>query len=152
MNNRKGICNECNKHSVLVKYLPSTGHLCAKCNSKRLSKNKSHKQEGKASNRGTGEAVMFECIWNTRKKVSFVSGEPLGAVAFSWYFAHVLPKSTYPQFRLFDKNIVLLTLDEHTAWDQRSRDKLRGDPKWDKMFQLEQELKEMYNSINFSEV
>lgn len=93
----------------------------------------------------TGEAAMFNAIWQTRPNVSFVSRTILGNEAKAQFFSHVLPKSTYPAFRLNMDNIVLLTAEEHYLWDNGSRDKLRQNPRWDKMFELEQKLKDRYN-------
>lgn len=57
---------------------------------------------------------VFMKIWMKRPHKSEVSGEYLGSEAMSTYFHHILPKSKYPEFRLDEENIILLTLDEHT--------------------------------------
>lgn len=158
MNAREGICALCSKCGrVIVKNIPSIGDICYACNYKRLLELKEEekgeedqprtrvtKYKPVYKKKATGEREVFEVIWNERKHVSFVSGQPLRNEAKAWFFAHVLPKSTYPRFRLLPKNIVLLTFDEHYEWDNGDRDKLRKDPKWNAMFALEAELKELY--------
>jgi len=109
---------------IIVKSLPSEGSLCSECNEKRLRLGKDVKKSSiiKKKEKPTGESVMFETIWNTRPRVSFITGLPLGMEARSFFFAHVLPKSTYPDYRLLMENVVLLTFDEHQKWDQRSEE------------------------------
>lgn len=136
--------------NVIVKTIPSSGDWCYVCNAARLAEDRStdtRKAKVRAwqsMRTATGEAVMFETIWNTRPHVSFITGKSLGSEARSFFFAHVLHKSTHPEFRLYDRNIVLLTHEQHQAWDQGSRLALRKDPDWDKMFALEVQLKEEY--------
>lgn len=104
---------------------------------------KGKKQLDKAR-KPTGEQPFFKTIWNTRPHRSFVSDVFLGQDARPWNFAHVLPKKKYPEFRLLDRNIVLLTQEEHQEWDQGLRADLQKDPRWSRMFELEAELKELY--------
>jgi len=100
----------------------------------------------------TGEAVLFKEIWDEREpedRVSFVSGHCLQDQheMRTFYFAHVLGKGAYPNFRLNKKNIVLLNFNEHKLWDT-ARFKIRENPHlmqmWQKMFDLEDELKDEY--------
>jgi len=93
----------------------------------------------------TGEAVMFQAIWNTRPHVSFLTGEKLGNDAYPWMFAHVLPKKKYPEFRLKYENIVLLTWEQHDRWDKAPRYSLT-EPFWQKMFELEAQLIEQFKN------
>jgi len=67
----------------------------------------------------TGEREVFEMIWNEREHKSFLSGKALGTFCVS-YFAHVLSKAQnkYPKFKLYKKNIILLTIEEHHLLDQ----------------------------------
>lgn len=63
---------------------------------------------------------FFEHIWNTRPHLSEVSLDPLnyefGKHMF-FVFSHVLTKAAYGHFRHYNKNIVLMTWDEHNAWE-----------------------------------
>jgi hypothetical protein len=56
---------------------------------------------------------FFIDIWKTRPHNSEVSGTYLGKEPMSTYFHHILPKSKYPEARLDEENIILLTLEEH---------------------------------------
>jgi len=59
---------------------------------------------------------LFNYIWETREHISELSGEPLlnkGAFQWHWQFLHILPKGTYPKYRLNPENIVLGTVKEH---------------------------------------
>lgn len=96
----------------------------------------------------TGEGELFMDIATERPWVCFVTGETLyQLVATS--FLHVLPKALnkYPKFKLFPKNIVLATNDVHFKWDKSPRSELKKDPRFDKLFDLEEELKEEYKQL-----
>ncbi len=56
---------------------------------------------------------VFYKIWKKQPHLSEVSGNYLGMEPLSAYFHHILPKSKYPELRLVEENIILLTLDEH---------------------------------------
>lgn len=92
----------------------------------------------------TGEAELFKEIASKRKRVSFISGAKIDPV-YHYNCAHVLPKKNYEAFRLYEKNIVLLTQVEHELWDQ-GRHKIKDNPAWKKMFDLEADLKEEYKN------
>ena len=93
----------------------------------------------------TGEKILFETIWNTRKRVSFVSGASLGDECNVMFMSHILSKGAYPGFRLYEKNIVLKTTQEHYDWHNMPRAKLlEKDSNWQKVFDLELELKTEY--------
>ncbi len=57
--------------------------------------------------------LLFKEIWNKRPHRSEVSGVYLGKEPSSAFFHHILPKNKYPQIRMDEENIILLTLDEH---------------------------------------
>ena len=100
----------------------------------------------------TGELVLFQAIWNTRKHVSFLNDKPLGEDAYVWYFAHVLRKAKghYPKFKLYEKNIILLTKEQHDLYDLnvRNPEYLTGlDARWQKVFDLRDELLLEYDKI-----
>lgn len=63
---------------------------------------------------------LFNFIWETRAAqngfVSELSGEPLfnkNHFQWHWQFLHVLPKGTYPKYKLNPDNIILGTPSEH---------------------------------------
>jgi hypothetical protein len=150
---RKGNCCKCEsfKEVLIVKRLPH-GNYCSRHNTERLRQQKRERIEqselgGLPSKKDAdSESSLFKAIWASRTRVSFVSGEPLGNTLRTLFMAHVIPKRerAYPKFKLYDKNIVLLTWDEHNMWDNWDREKLKKKPEWDKMFELEAELLKEY--------
>lgn len=90
---------------------------------------------------------LFHFISEDRLHRSFVSGDMLPMDLQAWHFAHVLPKAEnkYPKFKCYEKNIVLLTREEHTIWDtKRYAIDITKQSGWIKLFELEQELIEEY--------
>lgn len=78
------------------------------------------KAKPKVKYKTTGERALFDAIWSMREHTSYLTGKKLDCYSETFYlnmFAHVLPKGKYPDFRLFDKNIVLLTPEEHYLLD-----------------------------------
>lgn len=106
----------------------------------------------------TGELKLFLEIYNERELKSFITERPIiykpYDSRFVNCFAHVLPKSKYPKFRLNKNNIVLLTPYEHYLYDYGCRDQKlnyavyadkRGyDCDWNKLLELREELKSQY--------
>lgn len=133
INYKTGICSICEQEKLIYH---KSKKLCVYCYKRSKAK------PFKLLRKPTGEGKLFEEIWNERKHVSFVSGRKLSDNAYPTYFAHVLPKKKYPKLRLCKENIVLLTFDEHFQWDNGLRSKLSELPQWEKMFELEQKLKE----------
>ena len=50
-------------------------------------------------------------IWKKRPHASEVSGRWLGKEPLSVFFHHILPKNKYPEVRMDEENIILLTTD-----------------------------------------
>lgn len=104
---------------------------------------KKEKKGLKTKKKVTGERELHLQIWATRKHVSYFSGDKLGDEPEPHFFGHVLPKSTYPKFRLYEKNVVLMTFDEHFMQTNMGKDK------WSDQFKkewetLEEDLKSEY--------
>lgn len=59
--------------------------------------------------------LMFELIWKVRPHRSEVSREVLSQEINSYFFHHILPKSKYPDLKLNEENIILLTPEEHAS-------------------------------------
>jgi hypothetical protein len=57
---------------------------------------------------------FFLSIWKKIPHRSEVSGQYLGSEPMSTYFHHILPKEKYPEARLDEENIVILSLEEHS--------------------------------------
>lgn len=109
--------------------------------------NDQYRKPIKIKRKATGEKDFFESLWNSDKpKVSALTGLSLSDQndARAHYFAHILPKGKYPQFRLNPDNIMYLEFEEHRDWDFR-RHKIKDDPKWQHIFRLEAHLKQLYN-------
>ena len=96
----------------------------------------------------TGEREIFEQISSERDWRCFVTGVELRELKAST-FAHCLPKALnkYPLFKLYKPNIVLLADEIHYAWDFKPRSELKKDPRFDKLFALEEELKQEYKNL-----
>lgn len=107
------------------------------------------------------EKELFREIWYSRPRVSFLSGKPLKYEEDGQFwvnlFAHVLAKgkSKYPRFKLYSKNIILLTPEEHMLLDQGTEMNRMAYAKkngcdWQKVYGLREELiKEYEKSPHF---
>lgn len=142
---KDGICKLCGKAGKVK------SKICALCAAKRFRSYGQPKKDKKQKNKPieqNGELALFNAIWNTRPRVSFLSGTPLTEFNV-WCFSHVLRKApgAYPKFKLYDKNIILLTPQEHVDFDNKApSDLLRKDPRWEKVFTLKALLKEQYEN------
>lgn len=104
------------------------------------------------------EVELYQLVWKDRDKRSFLSGQKINIEEGSsfWYniFAHVLAKgkANYPKFRLYSKNIILLTPYEHMLLDHGSEAQRKvyagvTGCDWNKVFDLKEELKLEYKTI-----
>ena len=101
------------------------------------------------------ESELYKEIWYSREHKSFLSGKPLNieeGTSF-WFniFAHALAKgkAKYPKFKLYSKNIILLTPQEHNLLDFCSSDDREDYAKrngcdWKKVYDIQEELKSEY--------
>jgi len=67
------------------------------------------------------QSEMFNWIWNHRPHVSELTGEPLlpkSNLQWVWQFLHVLPKGSFPYYKLNPDNILLGLPDEHSHQEQ----------------------------------
>jgi len=111
---------------------------CVYCARKSYGKPKQSKIKTKTY-KPTGELVLFQAIWQSRPHICQVSGEPIKE--FNVYcFMHVLSKKAYPKYRLFDKNILLVTPDIHREYDCGDRSK----PVFSNVMQLHDDLISSY--------
>jgi hypothetical protein len=102
------------------------------------------------------EAGLFRQIWLMSNKRSFLSGlflrDYFNTPQFPSIFAHILPKgqNQYPHFRLYAKNIRLLTPNEHHLLDNGTEEERISYSKkvktadWGRIRALEKELKKEY--------
>ena len=89
------------------------------------------------------EVALGKRLFESRRKRSEISGNPLGYEYDHVFASHVLPKGAYPKFRLYHKNIVLMSFDEHRAWEHY-RHTIKDRPEWGWVFQLQDLLRQEY--------
>lgn len=96
----------------------------------------------------TGELDLFREIVNERGSKSEISGDPIYSITVS-NMIHVLAKgqNKYPKFKLYKKNIVIGTREEHDEYDYGSHEELRKKAQWQKFFKLREELLEEYKKL-----
>lgn len=146
-----GICVTCKKEGIIA---VKKGY-CQRCNHEQKQAKK--KQSGKPSanyyylRKPTGEAELFKEIANEREHKCFMCDKKLHELTPS-NFMHVLPKALnkYPKMKLYKPNIVLGCHDSysscHNRFDKEPRSSLI-EPMWQKLFDLESELKTIYSSF-----
>lgn len=94
------------------------------------------------------EVTLGKLLYNKRGRRSEVSGNPLGDQYDHVYASHILAKGPYPKFRLYPKNIVLMTYIEHHQWEFEHH-KIKDLPEWDWVFKLRDLLKQEYYQKKF---
>lgn len=112
---KKKICISCNTEQYIF-----SRKMCKVCASKNPKpKSKLKEPVKKVAFKPTGELILFQSIWATRKHECAVCGEHLKEFSV-WFFSHVLAKSSYPRFRLYDKNILLKCKQHHIDYTEKS--------------------------------
>lgn len=89
------------------------------------------------------EVALGRKLFEQRCKRSEVSGNPLGDDYDHVFASHILAKGAYPKFRLYSKNIVLMTYMEHYLWEFHQY-KIKNSPEWQWVFLLKDLLKQEY--------
>ncbi len=115
----------------------------------------------KLKHNASGEGILFASIINSRPHISFISGLDIfiidGTITHS-NCHHVLPKGQYPDYRLLDKNIILITKEEHNlvhagteklreAYSKRILAENGLVVDWNKLYQLKEKLKLEYENL-----
>ena len=116
------------------------------------------KREGKEKKKltfkknDTGEGIFLVAYLNTHEHIDFVTGEYIDdATVYNTH--HVLPKSHYGLWRTNDRNIVLLSNDNHNfahtmaESDLTDPDTSENFEGWLRYFKLKEELKSEYEKI-----
>lgn len=62
-----------------------------------------------------GQVALFKRIWDTRKHQCEVCGAYIEEATAS-NFSHLLPKGTYPDFKLNERNVMLKCKSCHDKW------------------------------------
>lgn len=89
------------------------------------------------------EVELCKHLYNSRGRRSEISGNPLGDQYDHVYASHILSKGAYPKFRLYSKNIALMTYIEHHQWEFEQH-KIKNLPEWQWLFKLKDLLKREY--------
>ncbi len=168
MQYRVGICCKCSPdvEVMIVKRHPS-GNYCTYHNHQRLNEHKEKNSDNKGSGsnisaqsgriprkkyvykrKATGEWAFFQSQFAVSNKRSFISDIPLiGELQPIWCF-HVLGKGAFVKFRLYDKNLVFTTAEEHIDWHSNMTRAmlLKKDSRWQKIFDLYDKLKIEYEN------
>jgi 5-methylcytosine-specific restriction endonuclease McrA len=133
-----GICSECGDYAPIVH---KSKRLCHKCNEKakrkRYAKNTLRRRKKKDISKEK-DSEFYLRIWNSRPHTCFETGRYLGETPSTLFFHHVLRKSTYPEFRYSEWNIVILHPDVHQQVESNM-------DKCPKVKQYTEELKQKYN-------
>ena len=91
-------------------YLSGSTYECELCGEKFQDRKKPKK-----------ELDFFKSIWDMRPHYCEVSGKEIPEFDIKC-FSHVLTKGAYPEFRLYEKNIVLCLPYWHHQWEFGDRD------------------------------
>lgn len=94
----------------------------------------------------TGELAVMRLIVEHRGSKSEITGEPIYNITVS-SMMHILSKKQYPKFRLYEKNILIVTPHQHYLFDFTPHSDLRLLPEWEKVFKLRDELIEEYKNL-----
>ena len=93
----------------------------------------------------TGELVFFQGLWLIRKHKCTVCGENLPIFSV-YYMSHILPKSTYGKFRLYDKNVDIMCGICHPLWEHHQKD-IKNKSQWRWVFIKKKQLKQEYKEL-----
>jgi hypothetical protein len=91
------------------------------------------------------ELQLGQKVFKLRCGRSEITGNPLtyeNIYCHVWC-SHVLAKGPYPKFRLYSKNIVLMSAEEHHLWEFHQH-KIQDKPEWQWVFKLQELLKQEY--------
>jgi hypothetical protein len=83
---------------------------------------------------------FYEELWNSRPRVSQVSGKPLFEYMKPYCFSHILSKGSEPRAIFDSENVVFMTPDEHRLWEDGKRDGMQ------EIVELKERLKIKYNN------
>lgn len=121
------------------------GKLCGRCKAKKYAQRAQEKKQKENVNKATGEKLLFVTLWNTRSRFCFISGQLIKKFDVQ-NFAHILPKGAYPKYRLLDRNIVLMTPENHHKQHSVAKsDLIKQGQRWADFFALQDELRIEYN-------
>ena len=76
----------------------------------------------------SGEKALFQRLWDERPHRCEVCHDPIQE-AMAGNFSHLLPKNAYPDYRLDERNVIIMDMKCHNLWHQKY-DKLHDVPNW----------------------
>ena len=79
-----------------------------------------------------GQVALFKRIWGSRPHKCEVCGVRIEEATAS-NFSHLLPKGTYPDFKLREDNIVIKCKECHDNWHLWGQAVLAHNPRWKKV-------------------
>mgnify|MGYP006935522973 CR=1 FL=1 len=91
----------------------------------------------------TGEIALLDRLMEERGPFSEISGVPLppkGTPQYHFCLSHILSKGEYPELRLEDFNVILITPAEHRLWHE-AKWTLKDKPEWRWVLEKEAALK-----------
>lgn len=137
------LLSSCCQARAKVDMTGASTYFCSKCGE---GCSTSQKQKPRSTlstvRKTTGERELMIALWAHCKGRSMVSGEPLlppEHPLFHFQGSHILPKGTYPELRLEEENMVMVTVDEHREYTE-NLEKCRKDPKWREVFRTRERL------------
>lgn len=82
------------------------------------------------------DITFFKEIWAEREHRCQVNKVHLGDEFNVCFFSHILTKGSYPKFRYYKKNLILMSFQAHQEWEFTDR----KHPKWNPFRDLAEEL------------
>lgn len=145
---KKAVCIKCNDG----KEKPVIRGLCQYHYRQDRAKAYVEKKKEAKPKEPTGEVKVFDEIWEERNKRCFVTEVLLGhkdflkkAGVFHKLFHHVLGKGPYPAFRLYKKNIIMVSVEVHHNLETKAMsDLIAMDSRYLRVSLLKDELKQEY--------
>ena len=158
MERKLKICKRCNRQRLIW-----ARGMCYTCDAKTKQENGTFKSIKKVPlktiYKPTGQKILFETLISIRKHISFVSELKIAPINHG-NCCHVLAKgqNKYPKFKLYDKNIVFLTIKEHHLFDNGTEEQRKQYARdlwelnkivvnWEKLYQLRDELLFEYSEL-----
>jgi 5-methylcytosine-specific restriction endonuclease McrA len=105
------------------------------------------KLKARSPNNKGGQVAMFKRIWDSRPHKCEVCGAHIEEATAS-NFSHLLPKGTYPDFKLREDNIVIKCKNCHDNWHLWGQRVLSVVPMWKAVVAQFRALRDEANNAN----
>ena len=146
---KKGVCTCHGEERLIVKKI-SDRKYCHQGNQNRLRKKKAETKK-----EPSGELQLFYEIWAERPHVCAITGKTItespdkNLPRWLCCFSHVIPKGSYPKYKLNPENIVLKTPQMHDNYHNKGKSELlEGEHgrQWKAFFDLKAKLALEYHT------